>query len=138
MLYSSSPISVRSPSTLAHVVNYRNEISHQWARRHVLRQFREGLVSRESICDADFLLVTAGNYHGEPADYPCPVCGGNNLRRVLWVYGEQIGKASGSARHEEEIQKLVKDGRECTVHTVEVCPECKWNHLLKAETATAS
>ncbi|NMB23496.1 MAG: DUF5318 domain-containing protein, partial [Corynebacterium sp.] len=69
-------------STLARVVNYRNEISHQWARRHVLRQFREGQVSRETICDADFLLVTAGHYHGEPAEYPCPVCGGDNLRIV--------------------------------------------------------
>lgn len=98
----------------------------------------EGLVPRAAICDADFLLVTAGKYHGEPAGYECPVCKGDNLRTVLWVYGEQIGKASGSARNEEEIEKLVENGRECTVHTVEVCPDCKWNHLLKAETATAS
>ena len=94
-------------------------------------------MSRETICDADFLLVTAGHYHGEPAECPCPVCGGDNLRIVLWVYGEQIGRASGSARNEEEIGKLVDNGRECTVHTVEVCPDCKWNHLLKAETASA-
>ncbi|WP_293954893.1 DUF5318 family protein, partial [uncultured Corynebacterium sp.] len=65
------------------MVNYRNEISHQWTRRHTLRQFRDGLVSRDAICDADFLLVTAGSYHGEPAEYACPICGGDNLRTVL-------------------------------------------------------
>lgn len=127
----------RVGSTLWGVVNYRNEISHQLTRRHVLQMFREGLITRDSVCDADFLLITAGRYHGHPSTYPCPVCGGMNLRTVLWVYGEDIGKASGSARNEEEIAKLVDGGRECTVHTVEVCPDCRWNHLLKAVTAVA-
>lgn len=120
------------------VVNYRDQISHRLARGQVLRNFREGLVPRGAICDADFLLVTAGRYHGRAADYVCPVCGGDQLRIVRWVYGEEIGRASGSARSEEEISRLVADGRQCTVHTVEVCPECRWNHLLNAETATAS
>ncbi len=95
-------------------------------------------MSRDAICDADFLLVTAGRYHGQPSDHPCPVCGGTDLRTVLWVYGEDIGRASGSARSEEEIAKLVSGHRECTVHTVEVCPDCRWNHLLKAVTAVSS
>ena len=63
---------------------------------------------------------------------------GDGLRVVLWVYGDEIGKAAGSARSEKEIEQLVQNGRHATVHTVEVCPACKWNHLLKAETATAS
>lgn len=119
-------------------MNYRDQVSHQLARRQVLLRFRAGLVPRSAICDADFLLVTAGRHHGRSADYACPVCGGGQLRIVRWVYGEEIGRAAGSARSEEEIGQLVENGRQCTVHTVEVCPECKWNHLLKAETATAS
>ncbi|AGG67929.1 hypothetical protein H924_12540 [Corynebacterium callunae DSM 20147] len=130
----------RAPAgvTLVRVVQYRNEISHQLARRQTIRQFRAGLVSQASICDADFLLVTAGRYHGQPASYPCPICESDQLRIVLWVYGEEIGKAAGSARSEEEIALLVAKAPQCTVHTVEVCPACKWNHLLKAETAMAS
>ncbi|ALC07027.1 hypothetical protein CDES_13485 [Corynebacterium deserti GIMN1.010] len=120
------------------VVQYRNEISHQLARRRTLRQFHAGLVRKETICDAEFILVTASKYHGEQAAYPCPVCGSDELRVVLWVYGDEIGKAAGSARSEEEIEQLVKDGHQATVHTVEVCSHCKWNHLLKAQTATAS
>ncbi|MFW8623682.1 DUF5318 family protein [Corynebacterium glutamicum] len=120
------------------VVQYQNEISHQLARRQTLRQFRAGLVQKDTICDAEFILVTASKYHGHLADYPCPICGSEDLRVVLWVYGDEIGRAAGSARSEEEIEQLVKNGRQATVHTVEVCPTCKWNHLLKAETATAS
>ncbi|BAU97331.1 hypothetical protein N24_3069 [Corynebacterium suranareeae] len=120
------------------MVQYQNEISHQLARRQTLRQFRAGLVQKDTICDAEFILVTASKYHGQPADYPCPICGSEDLRVVLWVYGDEIGKAAGSARSEEEIEQLLKNGRQATVHTVEVCPACKWNHLLQAETATAS
>ncbi|RSZ61435.1 hypothetical protein EAH68_13275 [Corynebacterium hylobatis] len=115
----------------------RNEISHRFARQDLLRRWRAGEASRDEVCDADFLLVTAATYHGEPAGYPCPVCGSEDLRIVQWIHGEQLGRMSGTARSDEEIAAIVATGREVTVHTVEVCPTCRWNHLLKAVTATA-
>lgn len=117
---------------------YRNEVSHEWERRDLLRRWRAGAVTRAEICDADFLLVTAATYHGRPADRPCPVCGSADLRVVQWIHGEQLGRMSGTARSDEEIDRIVATGKEATVHTVEVCPRCRWNHLLTAVTATAS
>lgn len=119
-------------------VVYRNEISHRFARQDLLRRWRAGEVSREDVCDADFLLVTAARYHGVPAAHPCPVCGSEDLRIVQWIHGEQLGRMSGTARSDEEIAAIVATGTEVTVHTVEVCPACRWNHLLRAVTATAA
>lgn len=123
---------------MAGVAVYRNEVSHEWERRDLLRRWRAGAVTRAEICDADFLLVTAASHHGRPADRPCPVCGAEDLRVVRWIHGEQLGRMSGTARSDEEIDRIVATGKEATVHTVEVCPRCRWNHLLTAETATAS
>ncbi|GAB3696247.1 DUF5318 family protein [Corynebacterium nasicanis] len=117
-------------------VVYRNEVSHRFARAELLRRWRAGEASREEVCDADFLLRTAAEYHGVPAGYPCPVCGAEDLRIVRWIHGEQLGRMAGTARSEEEIARIVATGKEATVHTVEVCPRCHWNHLLTAVTAT--
>ncbi len=104
----------------------------------LLSRWRRGAVTRDEICDADFLLVTAARYHGVPAGMPCPICESDDLRVVQWIHGEQLGRMSGTARSTEEIEQIAETGREMTVHTVEVCPACKWNHLLKAVTAAAA
>ncbi|WP_152823041.1 MULTISPECIES: DUF5318 family protein [unclassified Corynebacterium] len=116
-------------------MHYRYDVSYQWQRRTLLRRFRAGQVPREELCDADFLLVTAARFHGHPAPEPCPVCGSLELRVVRWVHGEDLGRRSGTARTEEEIAALVAERGEVTVHTVEVCPACRWNHLVRSATA---
>lgn len=127
------------------MINYRNEISHRWARAMVLRQLESGHVRASELCDADFLLVTAATYHGRETTRPCPVCGKDSVREVRWIYGDTLGPRSGTARSEEEIGSIVeelagqrvprgKDG-EVAVHVVEVCPTCRWNHLLTTAVA---
>ncbi|AIT62068.1 DUF5318 family protein [Corynebacterium doosanense] len=122
------------------MITYRNVISHRWARAQTMRQLEAGHISAEGLCDADFLLVTAATYHGREVDRSCPVCARENLREVRWIYGDTLGSRSGTARSEEEIAAIVeelagqrvprgKDG-EVAVHLVEVCPACRWNHLL--------
>lgn len=127
------------------MIAYRNLVSHRWARAMVLRQLDAGHLKRESVCDADFLLVTAAAYHGARQERPCPVCGGDELYEVRWIYGDTLGPRSGTARKEDEIARIVaelktqhvpkgKDG-EVMVHLVEVCRGCRWNHLLTAAVA---
>lgn len=109
-------------------------VSHEWERRAVLREFRAGKKSRDQVCDADFLLRAAAEHHGVDAARPCPICG-SPMRIILWVYGENLGRRSGSARSEEEIAELVNETGPFTVHKVEVCATCRWNHLLSASEA---
>ncbi|WP_414646315.1 DUF5318 family protein [Corynebacterium sp. UBA2622] len=114
---------------------YDCEISHEWERRATLREYMRGRVPADELCDADFLLRAAARYHGVPSDRPCPVCG-REMSVVAWVYGDNLGRRSGTARSEEEIDALVGEVGPITVHTVEVCVHCRWNHLLREVTAS--
>ena len=87
------------------------------------------------MCIRDsFLFRAAAQHHGEDSARPCPVCG-EAMRDVRWVYSEKLGRRTGTARNEEEIDRLVAEVGTLTVHVVEVCPACKWNHLLQEVTA---
>ncbi|WP_342318652.1 DUF5318 family protein [Corynebacterium mayonis] len=123
------------PHKLAPMFAYSQEISHEWQRRVTLRDYRRGNISREEICDADFLLCAAAEHHGAESARPCPICG-KTMRVVTWVYSEKLGRRSGTARHDEEIDALVTEVGPITVHFVEVCSHCRWNHLLKEVTAS--
>ncbi|MDO5033157.1 DUF5318 family protein [Corynebacterium sp.] len=112
---------------------YGGVVSHEWERAHHIRQFRQGVLSREEICDADFLLRAAAEHHGTKMARRCPVCG-ESLRLTRWVYGESLGRRAGSARSEEEIAAFAAEGLVFTVHEVEVCRACHWNHLLSTAT----
>lgn len=114
---------------LGAMFHFESEVSHEWERRAVLRDFRAGRVRREELCDADFLLKAAGRHHGVDSVRPCPICE-NVMRDVLWIYGDNVGRRSGTARSAEEIDSIVAQAGPVTVHRVEVCDRCGWNHLL--------
>lgn len=116
----------------------RHALSHALGRRRALESWRAGATRVESLCDADFLLVTAAKFHGWEVGQPCPVCGDSGLRRVYWIYGDTLGHMSGTARTLEEIERIATLGHEFSVHTVEVCPRCEWNHLLYEEIVRAA
>ncbi|MDO4911055.1 MAG: DUF5318 family protein [Corynebacterium sp.] len=112
-------------------------LDHRWQRARVLADYQAGLLKRDELTDADFILTTAAKFHGEPkggSSFSCPVCEKTDVREVLWVHGEELGRASGSARSWEEIEEFARRGLSFEVHLVEVCPDCGWNYLLTQET----
>lgn len=117
-------------------VGYKHVVSHEWERAAHLRDFRAGRLSRAQVCDADFLLRAAAEHHGVDSPRPCPVCDGP-LRLTRWIYGDNLGRRSGSARSEQEIADIASEGLQFTVHRVEVCLKCHWNHLLTSALAYA-
>lgn len=101
-------------------------------RRGVLADLREGRLSLREVCDADVYLLRAANFHGVGTDTVCPVCRKENLTDVSWVFGDDLGQASGSARGQDEIEQLALTHDGFTVHVVEVCRSCSWNHLIES------
>ena len=46
------------------------------------------------------------------------------------VFGEQLGQYSGRIKSTPELEQMQDEFGEFTVRVVEVCPDCRWNHLI--------
>lgn len=87
------------------------------------------------VCDANPYLLRAAKFHGQPSPTLCPICRKEQVTLVSWVFGDRLGQVSGSARTAEEIAQLDTTAEEFTVHVVEVCRTCSWNHLVQSYVA---
>lgn len=114
----------------------RDLVDHALARRALLQQlFSGGLfttVSLDDVCDASPYLVRAAEAYGVTTGRTCPLCRRQVLHEVTWVYGESLGPASGSARTGAQLARLAAERPDFSVHEVEVCTRCRWNHLLRS------
>jgi hypothetical protein len=110
----------------------RQIVDYALQRRAVLAGVRSGLVDTTDVCDASPYLLQAAKFHGRPSDNGCPVCRREALTLVSWVYGDELKHASGSARAQEELERMANLFGEFTVYVVEVCRSCSWNHLVQS------
>ncbi len=101
-------------------------------RRSLLASVHAGRTAVAEVCDADPYLLRAAKFHGRSTEVICPICRKEQLTQVSWVYGERLGPASGSARTPEELARLAASREEFSVHVVEVCRSCNWNHLVQS------
>ena len=109
----------------------RAVVDYSLARRATLRDLARGRVTSHEVCDAQAYLIRAARYHGHEGDDPCPVCGRIGLALVNYTYGDCFrADVNGRARTDRELLALADEVTEFTVYLVEVCPDCKWNHLL--------
>ena len=112
----------------------RRHTDYALARRAVLRDLQRGAVTRLDVCDAHPELLRAGRNIGEVAPNRCPVCGEDNVRYVSYVYGEKLKQANGRAISDtSELLKLGASCDEFACYDVEVCLDCRWNHLSRRE-----
>jgi hypothetical protein len=112
------------------VLQQRAVIDYALARRATLAELQRGRVSRSEVCDAHPYLLRAAKYHGEPTPKRCPLCRGDSpLWHVTYVYGDELGEASGRVRRQAELVTLSREHAELRVFVVEVCRACAWNHL---------
>ena len=112
----------------------RGYVDYALARRAVLRDLRAGRRDRTDVCDAHPELLRAGRNVGDEADADCPVCGSGRLRLVSYVYGDALRHANGRCiATPGELEKLVATHEEFSRYVVEVCVDCRWNHLQRHE-----
>ena len=98
-------------------------------RRAVLAGVHAGRTSLYEVCDAGPYLTRAARYHGDATEQPCPVCRGQRLTTVSYVYGDALGHVSGQAKTHAELARMDSMQEEFSVYEVEVCRACGWNHL---------
>lgn len=108
----------------------RAVVDYSLARRSTLAAISTGRLRRRDVCDAQTYLVRAARYHGQTADDSCPLCQAP-LGQVFFTYGDCFrGDTNGRARRTGELLALADEVPEFTAYLVEVCAECRWNHLL--------
>lgn len=101
-------------------------------RKSVLADVYAGRIGVAQVCDASPYLLRAAKFHGRPTARLCPICRKEQLTLVSWVFGDKLGTVSGSARGAEELLRLASAFEEFSVHVVEVCRTCSWNHLVQS------
>jgi len=110
----------------------RSVTDYALARRAVLRDFQQGALTRLDVCDAHPELLRAATYLGTELDDDCPVCGKNRMRVVTYVYGDKLKTANGRCiANQRELARLGKTCDEFACYDVEVCVDCRWNHLRR-------
>lgn len=111
----------------------RDYLSYALQRRNVLEGMRaSGAALRSNPCDAEPLLIRSALHHGELLDYGCPVCKSDRLLKLNYVFGAQLGQYSGRIKSTEELVEMESQFGEFRVHVVEVCPDCRWNHMIES------
>ena len=109
----------------------RGVVDYALAKRAALFDLAAGRTRQADVCDAQTYLLRAARYHGEPLDRPCPVCRHDGLTSVTYTYGDCFrADVNGRARRSVELSALARELAEFSVYVVEVCPECRWNHLV--------
>jgi hypothetical protein len=109
----------------------RAVVDYALARRAALAGLEARRVRREDVCDAHTYLLRAARYHGEVLERPCPVCHRPDLTTVTYTYGDCFrADVNGRARRTAELPLLARELPEFSVYVVEVCTDCRWNHLL--------
>jgi hypothetical protein len=107
-----------------------SHVDYALARRAVLRDLRRGTVARGDVCDAHPELLRAARNVGEDAPHHCPICGNGRVRYVSYVYGDTLKQANGRCiTYPGELDKLDASFDEFACYVVEVCLDCRWNHL---------
>lgn len=112
----------------------REVVSHALKRRAMLQFIRrpQSVLSGVDPCDADPLLVRSALNHGKRADRDCPVCVGDRLVILNYVFGPQLGQFSGRIKSADELAEMESEYGEFMVRVVEVCPDCGWNHIVES------
>lgn len=108
------------------------QVEYRLARDQNVREYRRGRLSRFDICDAQMELLRVATNLGRKTEDECPICETNLLTHVTFAFGPQLpagGRAIGSTKELRQLARTLRS--EVAFYVVEVCTECKWNHLVR-------
>jgi len=106
-------------------------VEYRLARNAVVREFRKGRLGRLDVCDAHPELVRAARNVGTPGSEECPICGDALMVYVTYVFGPRLPPFGRCPATPAELARLCRRADEVACYVVEVCPECRWNHLVR-------
>jgi hypothetical protein len=106
-------------------------IDYRLARERTIMAYKSGEATRSEVCDAQTELMRNAKECGKPTDVRCPICHEHNLVEVLYIFGPRLPAAGRCIVTDGDLERIRRRKGDFTAYDVEVCPNCKWNHLLR-------
>ena len=105
-------------------------VDYRLARASLISEYRKGRLAKAEVCDAHPELLRAAKNCGDPTRTQCPICEEVPLVHVSYLFGPGLGAQGKTITSRTELMKATKmlTGM-LSCYVVEVCIECKWNHL---------
>lgn len=121
---------VEQPEEVSDPTRPRHVVDHSLARREAILEIRRtgGFNFRSE--DTDPYLLRAAASYGEITERTCPICNDNEVVELTYIYSRELGHASGRVVQPQKLSSLAPNYGFLSVHTVEVCQGCGWNHAL--------
>ena len=107
-------------------------VDYRLQRQAVLGEVAEGVVRAADVCDAHAELLRVARNGAPRADEACPICEDAALALVSYVFGPRLPKGGKVVLSDDELDRISQRAGEFACYVVEVCPACRWNHLLRA------
>jgi hypothetical protein len=113
------------------VAGVPGQVDYRLARAHAVAEYQRGRLSRLDVCDAHPELLRNAVSLGAPAGQPCPICDGDELVHVTYVFGAKLPPNGRCVSSRDELAKLGRRPGVLAAYVVEVCTACSWNHLAR-------
>lgn len=107
------------------------ELNYRIMRNNLITEFQKGRIARNEVCDAHPELMRVATNCGEQTSVLCPICEETNVVLITYVFGGHLPPGGVLITNKDELRKQAKRAKEMTCYVVEVCPECRWNHLAE-------
>ncbi len=107
----------------------RAQVDHRLTRQHLINEYRRGRLSQDQVCDAHPELIRAAKNVGTDVATPCPICAGDQLKLVTYVFGSRLPAHGRCVSTAKELNQLDRRRDELTAYVVEACVDCRWHHL---------
>lgn len=107
------------------------QIDYRLARNSIIKEFRRGRLSKLDVCDAHPELMRAARNVGTPVGEACPICETDGLVTVSYAFGPHLPPSGQCFVNAAELARLSRRAGQVACYVVEVCPDCRWNHLTR-------
>lgn len=108
-------------------------IDYRLARERTITAYLAGEATRSEVCDAQSELMRNARECGSPTADTCPICHDHDLVHVTYVFGPRLPAAGRCMVTEADLERIRRRKGAFTSYVVEVCPDCRWNHLLRTD-----
>jgi len=120
----------RSPVTTT-AQGIGGSIDYRLARERAVMAYKSGEATLSEVCDGQSELMRNARECGRLTDVTCPICRDHKTVEVTYVFGPRLPAAGRCMVTDADWERIRRRTGEFTAYDVEVCPSCRWNHLLK-------